>query len=113
MYSAAADEELADVDALACGNILTADAVAACDPLDGVLDEIISNMTACRYSPYTSVNWTFQCADLKIQTIALIHGAAAIANAASYRPRGRNGNLLLAWALSRLGILAALVQCRD
>lgn len=83
------------VDPLVCElDFLTAEAVAACDPLDGVVDGIISNMTACHYSPYSSVNQTFQCADIDNRPIALSHGAAAIADAAWSGPRGRNGELL-------------------
>ncbi|PWY78027.1 feruloyl esterase [Aspergillus sclerotioniger CBS 115572] len=50
------------VSPLACElNFLTAEAIAACDAKDGIADGLISNVSACDYSPYTSVNKTFVC----------------------------------------------------
>ncbi|RAH87257.1 feruloyl esterase [Aspergillus japonicus CBS 114.51] len=62
-------------------DFLTSEAIAACDPLDGVVDGLISNMTACNYNPYTAVNKTFSCATIN-RTMALSPGAALIADAA-------------------------------
>ncbi|BCS01988.1 uncharacterized protein AKAW2_60252A [Aspergillus luchuensis] len=47
-------------------------------------------MTAPHNSPYSSVNQKFQYAELNNHTIALSHGAAAIADAAWSGPRIRN-----------------------
>lgn len=60
---------------------LTSEAIAYCDPLDGVVDGLISNMSACSYDPYTAVNKTFTCDSLN-RNIALSQGAALIADAA-------------------------------
>lgn len=71
-----------NVNPLVCElDFLTEEAIAACDPLDGVVDGLVSNMTACDYDPYTAVDKTFMCAALN-QTIALSQGAALIADAA-------------------------------
>ncbi|OJJ94948.1 hypothetical protein ASPACDRAFT_37114 [Aspergillus aculeatus ATCC 16872] len=86
--------EWREVSPLACElNFLTAEAIAHCDPKDGVVDGIISNLTACDYSPYTSVNQTFHCSTLN-RTIALSEGAAIIADAAWSGPRTRDGKFL-------------------
>ncbi|KAE8152855.1 Tannase/feruloyl esterase, partial [Aspergillus avenaceus] len=70
------------VDPLTCElDYLTKEAIKACDPLDGVTDGLISNMTACNYDPYTAVNKTFECAGLN-RTIPLSQGAALVAQAA-------------------------------
>ncbi|PYH92836.1 feruloyl esterase [Aspergillus ellipticus CBS 707.79] len=70
------------VDPLACElNFLTSEAIVHCDPKDGVVDELISNMTACDYNPYTAVNKTFECPALN-RTMLLSSGAALIADAA-------------------------------
>ncbi|GLA55566.1 hypothetical protein AnigIFM63604_002355 [Aspergillus niger] len=71
-----------NVNPLVCElDFLTSEAIKYCDPLDGVVDGLISNMTACDYNPYTAVNKTFTCDSLN-RTIALSQGAALIAEAA-------------------------------
>ncbi|KAL4746339.1 hypothetical protein BDW72DRAFT_197785 [Aspergillus terricola var. indicus] len=71
-----------NVNPLVCElDFLTREAIAYCDPLDGVVDGLISNMSACGYDPYTAVNKTFTCDSLN-RTIALSEGAALIADAA-------------------------------
>ncbi|KAK1147064.1 hypothetical protein N8T08_001803 [Aspergillus melleus] len=70
------------VNPLACElNFLTSEAIAACDPLDGIVDGLISNMTACDYNPYTAVNKTFTCTASN-RTMTLSQGAALVADAA-------------------------------
>ncbi|KAE8382461.1 Tannase/feruloyl esterase [Aspergillus bertholletiae] len=83
-----------NVDPLACElDFLTAEAIAECDPKDGVRDGIISNLTACNYNPYTSVNKTFLCPSLN-RTIPLSQGAAMIAEAAWSGPKTDDGDVL-------------------
>jgi feruloyl esterase len=82
------------VNPLACElDFLTAEAVAACDPLDGIVDGLISDMAACDYSPFSSVNKTFFCGSLN-RTIDLSHGAALVADAAWSGPKTRDGKTL-------------------
>lgn len=82
------------VNPLACElDFLTTEAVAACDAKDGIVDGLISNLTACEYSPYTSVNKTFTCSALN-KTMALSPGAALIADAAWSGPQTADGERL-------------------
>ncbi|PYH77588.1 feruloyl esterase [Aspergillus uvarum CBS 121591] len=79
---------------LACeSNFLPAEAIAHCDPKDGVVDRIISNMIACDHSPYTFVNQNFHCPALN-RTNALSEGAAIIGDAAWSGPRTKDGKFL-------------------
>ncbi|KAL4968473.1 feruloyl esterase [Aspergillus stella-maris] len=83
------------VDPLACElDFLTREVVAACDAADEVQDGLISDMAACEYSPYSSVNKTFVCESLNNRTITLSRGAAIIAEAAWDGPRTREGERL-------------------
>ncbi|EIT78072.1 feruloyl esterase, putative [Aspergillus oryzae 100-8] len=82
------------VNPLACElDFLTTEAVAACDAKDGIVDGLISNLTACEYSPYTSVNKTFTCSALN-KTMALSPGAALITDAAWSGPQTADGERL-------------------
>ncbi|KAL3496369.1 tannase and feruloyl esterase-domain-containing protein [Aspergillus germanicus] len=82
------------VNPLACElDFLTAEAIAACDPKDGIVDGLISDMAACDYSPYSSVNKTFFCESLN-RTIGLSHGAALVADAAWSGPKTSDGETL-------------------
>ncbi|KAL4760968.1 putative feruloyl esterase [Aspergillus foveolatus] len=74
-------------------DFLTSEAIAYCDPLDGVVDGLISNMSACNYDPYTAVNKTFICGFLN-STIALSQGAALTADAALLGARTTDGRKL-------------------
>ncbi|KAL4929310.1 putative feruloyl esterase [Aspergillus undulatus] len=79
---------------LACElNFLSEQAIAECDLDDGVQDGIISDVAACDYSPYSSVNKTFACASLN-RTMSLSYGAALIADAAWSGPRTKDGERL-------------------
>ncbi|KAL4889923.1 Tannase/feruloyl esterase [Aspergillus ambiguus] len=83
-----------NVDPLACElNFLTEEAVAKCDPIDGIADGIISNMTACDYSPYSSINKTFACSSIN-RTIPVSPGAAIVADAAWSGPKSKQGDHL-------------------
>ncbi|KAE8328154.1 Tannase/feruloyl esterase [Aspergillus sergii] len=93
------------VNPLACElNFLTTEAVAACDAKDGIVDGLISNLTACDYSPHTSVNKTFTCSALN-KTMALSPGAALIADAAWSGPQTADGERL--WYGVNLGPTSA------
>ncbi|KAL4899969.1 tannase and feruloyl esterase-domain-containing protein [Aspergillus multicolor] len=82
------------VNPLACElEFLTQKAVDHCDPLDGVVDGVISNVTACNYNPLSAVNQTFHCDSLN-KTIPLSYGAARIAEAAWNGPRTKDGEIL-------------------
>ncbi|KAL4958871.1 tannase and feruloyl esterase-domain-containing protein [Aspergillus stella-maris] len=83
-----------NVNPLVCElDFLASEAVAFCDPLDGVVDGLISNMSACNYDPYTAVNKTFTCDSLN-RTITLSQGAALIADAAWSGPHATDGRQL-------------------
>lgn len=83
-----------NVNPLVCElDFLASEAIAYCDPLDGVVDGLISNMGACNYDPFTAVNKTFICNPLN-HTIALSQGAALIAHAAWSGARATDGRQL-------------------
>ena len=72
---------------------ISAAAIAACDPLDGLVDGIIGDMTACRlaFDPFTLVGTRISCPDLNNKTLTISHTAAAVANATWHGPRTPSG----------------------
>ena len=72
---------------------LTDAAVAACDPLDGVTDGLISDISQCSFDPFTLVGKTAPCPATNT-TITISHAAAAIANFTWTGPRKPNGDFL-------------------
>jgi hypothetical protein len=73
---------------------LTDAAIAACDPLDGVIDGIISDMSSCSFDSFTLVGKTAHCSSTNT-TIIISRAAAAIANLTWTGPRKPNGDFLL------------------
>lgn len=72
---------------------LTDAVVAICDPLDGVVDGIISDVSQCSFDPFTMVGKTAHCHS--DNTTAIIsHAAATIANLTWTGPRKANGDFL-------------------
>lgn len=72
---------------------LTDAAIAACDPLDGVDDGLISDMTKCSFDPFTLVKMAAHCPSLNT-TITISRAAAEIANLTWTGPRRPNGGFL-------------------
>ncbi|KAJ5588575.1 feruloyl esterase [Penicillium hordei] len=79
---------------LACElDFITAQVIAECDPKDGVVDGVISDMDSCNFDALSSVNKTFHCSSSnKIMPISKI--AALVANAAWSGPRTADGEFL-------------------
>lgn len=50
-------------------------AVAACDELDGVKDNVITNLAACKFDPFTAVGSKIQCDG---EDVTITHSAASI-----------------------------------
>jgi feruloyl esterase len=67
---------------------ITTAAVKACDPLDGVIDGIISDPEGCRFDPYTLVNTTIDCWPSGKRPIS--KEAARLANTGWYGMRQSN-----------------------
>lgn len=72
---------------------LTAEAVAFCDPMDGVVDGLISDVSLCNYDPFSAVNSTFNCSSTG-QTMQLSNGAAMLADAVWSGARSTQGDSL-------------------
>ncbi|KUM56866.1 hypothetical protein ACN42_g10335 [Penicillium freii] len=67
---------------LACElNFMTAQVIAKCDPKDGVVDGVISDMDSCNFDALSTVNETFYCSSSN-KTISISKTAAVVANAA-------------------------------
>jgi len=63
-------------------NAITADAISACDALDGLVDGVISDVDRClgTFDPFTTVGRAFHCAQ-EGQTMEISATAAAVVNA--------------------------------
>jgi len=72
---------------------LTEAAIAACDPLDGVTDGLISNPTACSFDPFSMVGTVFDCTTNN-QTMTISNSSAVVANLTWTGPRKSNGDFL-------------------
>lgn len=72
---------------------LTAAAVLQCDGKDGVVDGLISNISACDYNPFDSVGNTFTCAETGA-TMQISQLAATVANATWTGPVTVRGDLI-------------------
>jgi hypothetical protein len=70
---------------------ITAGAVAACDPLDGITDGLISDPATCSFEPFSMVNETVKCDN---GTTTISNAAADIANITWTGPRKANGQFL-------------------
>ncbi|USP81330.1 tannase and feruloyl esterase [Curvularia clavata] len=72
---------------------LTDAAVAECDPLDGVIDGLITEESKCVFDPFTRVGETVHCPSTNA-TVVISNAAATIANLTWTGPRKPNGNFL-------------------
>ena len=72
---------------------LTDAAVAACDPLDGVIDGIISDVSRCSFDPFALIGSTAYCRSTNT-TITISEAAVSIANLTWTGPRKSNGDFL-------------------
>jgi hypothetical protein len=70
---------------------ITAAAISACDPDDGVVDGLISDMAKCNFDPITIVGTKFNCSGVERQISA---DAAMVANATWAGPQSLNGSSL-------------------
>ncbi|KAL0933942.1 feruloyl esterase b precursor [Colletotrichum truncatum] len=74
-------------------DFITAAAIAECDPLDGLVDGLISDESLCKFDPTALVGKQFNCSDTGKVTV-LSETAAVVAKAAWEGPRTQEGNLL-------------------
>ena len=72
---------------------ITDAAVAACDPLDGVTDGLISDPDACSFDPFSMVGKAVNCTAAGEQA-TISHASADIANLTWTGPRKANGGFL-------------------
>lgn len=80
--------------ALACElDFLTEKAIADCDPKDGIVDGIISDMDVCDFNPFSMVNESFHCASTG-KTMKLSQAGAVVADAVWGGPRSADGKFL-------------------
>jgi feruloyl esterase len=79
---------------LACElEFITSEAVSACDPNDGVVDGLISDVSKCHFDARSAVNSTFYCSATK-KRMPFSKTAALVASAAWSGPRTANGEFL-------------------
>lgn len=72
---------------------LTDAAVAACDPLDGVTDGLISDLAVCSFDPFSMVGKVINCTSTGEQ-VTISNASAEIANLTWTGPRKGNGDFL-------------------
>ncbi|KAH8725721.1 Tannase/feruloyl esterase [Phaeosphaeriaceae sp. PMI808] len=72
---------------------LTDAAVAACDPLDGVTDGVISDLAACSFDPFSMVGKFVNCTSTG-EAVRISNASATIANLTWTGPRKANGEFL-------------------
>lgn len=72
---------------------ITDAAVAACDPLDGVTDGLISDPAACSFDPFSMVGKAVNCTSTG-GDVTISNSAADIANLTWTGPRKANGDFL-------------------
>ncbi|KAF9700050.1 hypothetical protein EKO04_001573 [Ascochyta lentis] len=72
---------------------LTDAVIAACDPLDGVTDGLISDASKCTFDPFTLVGQPAHCKSTNTTT-KISNAAATIANLTWTGPRKPNGDFL-------------------
>ncbi|CAI7620554.1 unnamed protein product [Penicillium viridicatum] len=79
---------------LACElNFITAQVIAKCNPKDGVVDGVISDVDSCNFDALSTVSETFYCASSN-KTMSISKTAAVVANAAWSGPRTADGEFL-------------------
>ncbi|KAK0647020.1 Tannase/feruloyl esterase [Cercophora newfieldiana] len=71
---------------------LTAAAISACDPLDGLVDGIISDPSTClhNFDPFSLIGTPISCFTTNT-TVPISHAAAAVANATWHGPHDPSG----------------------
>lgn len=79
---------------LACElDFITTKVIAECDPKDGVVDGVISDMDSCNFDALSAVNETFHCSSSN-KTMSISKIAALVANSAWSGPRTADGEFL-------------------
>lgn len=79
---------------LACElDFITTKVTTECDPKDGVVDGVISDMDSCNFDALSAVNKTFHCSSNN-KTMSISKIAALVANSAWSGPRTADGEFL-------------------
>ncbi|SCV50426.1 related to feruloyl esterase B precursor [Fusarium fujikuroi] len=74
-------------------NVILEEAIEACDGLDGIIDEIISNEDACDFDPMDVVGKSFNCSDTA-SIITITEEAAKIAKSTWSGPTTTDGKFI-------------------
>lgn len=74
-------------------DMITEAVVAACDPLDGVTDGLISDSEKCSFDPFSMVDKVVNCTATG-EEVRISHGAANIADTTWTGPRKADGQFL-------------------
>lgn len=74
-------------------NFILAEAIEACDGLDGIIDGVISNEDACDFDPMDIVGKSFTCSDTN-KTMVISEEAAEIAKATWSGPTNSDGEFI-------------------
>ncbi|KAI9148414.1 putative feruloyl esterase [Paramyrothecium foliicola] len=68
-------------------------AIAACDPLDGIIDGLVSDASACKFDPFSMVGQQINCTTTGA-LVRISEGAATVANLTWTGPRSSTGESL-------------------
>ncbi|OTB04464.1 hypothetical protein M426DRAFT_73449 [Hypoxylon sp. CI-4A] len=72
---------------------ITKAAIAACDPLDGITDGLVSDAVACKFDPFSMVGQQINCSTTGA-VMSIGEGAATVANLTWTGPRSSTGDFL-------------------
>jgi hypothetical protein len=74
-------------------DFIAAEVIKACDSLDGVVDNLVSNPDACQFDPFSLVGHSLNCSAIG-ENITLSEGAAIVSNVSWAGPRTSDGKFI-------------------